>query len=419
MTGVQTCALPIYYEGLMALHRQIPNEKWLKYAVNWGEYHKWITAGDNAKRHADYQCCGMAYLDMYNLDPTQSIRKDHIKMRIDDMINTSTINDWYWIDAIHMAMPIFAQLGVIENDDKYFRRMYEMYMFTRDKHGGSGKGGGLPLFNENDGLWYRDYQYDPPYTDLTETDKPCYWSRGNGWVYTALARVMEYSPEDVIHKEQYINDYLKMSEALVNCQREDGFWSVSLAAPSNYGSMESTGPETSGTALFTAGLAWGINSGLLTEKKYLNAAVRGWNALCETAVHPNGFLGYVQGAGAKPEDGQPVLFDKAADFEDFGIGCFLLASAEIIRMGDIYENETSVNQDFRNDILIYKDRNNVIIKNPAWSNEKIEVSIFNLNGMKLAESGFDDFSYGIKIKCNTSPCIIIIKSKEGAFTKII
>ena len=129
---------------------------------------------------------------MYNLDPTQSIRKDHIKMRIDDMINTSIINDWYWIDAIHMAMPIFAQLGVIENDDKYFRRMYEMYMFTRDKHGGSGKGGGLPLFNENDGLWYRDYQYDPPYTDLTETDKPCYCSRGNGWVYTALARVMWY-----------------------------------------------------------------------------------------------------------------------------------------------------------------------------------------------------------------------------------
>ena len=30
----------------------------------------------------------------------------------------------------------------------------------------------------------------------------------------------------------------------------------------------------------------------------------------------------------KPEDGQPVLFDRAADFEDFGIGCYLLAAAE-------------------------------------------------------------------------------------------
>lgn len=44
--------------------------------------------------------------------------------------------------------------------------MYEMYMFTRNQHGGSKKSGGLPLFNTEDGLWYRDYNYDPPYMDL-------------------------------------------------------------------------------------------------------------------------------------------------------------------------------------------------------------------------------------------------------------
>ena len=102
------------------------------------------------------------------------------------------IRDRYWVDAVQMAMPIFAQLGTIEKDERYFRRMYEMYMFTRNQHGGSKKSGGLPLFNTEDGLWYRDYNYDPPYMDLKEVDKPCYWSRGNGWVYMALARVLYY-----------------------------------------------------------------------------------------------------------------------------------------------------------------------------------------------------------------------------------
>ncbi len=37
-----------------------------------------------------------------------------------------------------MAMPVFAKLGVIYNDTSYFHRMYEMYAFTKYKHGDNG-----------------------------------------------------------------------------------------------------------------------------------------------------------------------------------------------------------------------------------------------------------------------------------------
>jgi hypothetical protein len=50
------------------------------------------------------------------------------------------------------------------------------------------------------------------------------------------------------------------------------------------------------------------------------------------AVHPNGFLGYVQGTGKDPSAGQPVTFDKVPDFEDYGTGCFLLAGTELYRL---------------------------------------------------------------------------------------
>ena len=75
-----------------------------------------------------------------------------------------------------------------------------------------------------------------------------------------------------------------MSEALIPIQREDGFWNVSLHDSTEYG-----GKETSGTAFFVFGLAWGVNNGLLTDPVYKNAAVKGWNGMVNYALHVNGF----------------------------------------------------------------------------------------------------------------------------------
>jgi len=49
-------------------------------------------------------------------------------------------------------------------------------------------------------------------------------------------------------------------------------------------------------------------------------------------VHDDGFLGYVQGTGKEPADGQPVTFDKQPNYEDFGLGCFLLGGSEVARL---------------------------------------------------------------------------------------
>ena len=319
----------VFYEGLLNIYRENPREEWLKYSLDWGEFHEWYSCTDSQARHADFQCCGQAYLQLYMMDPTQKKRMEHIKMRIDDMVNSKKIDDWYWIDAIQMAMPIFAMLGTITEDTKYWERMYDMYQYTRNKHGGDSKGGGKPLFNEQTGLWYRDYQFDPPYRDKKETDKDCYWSRGNGWVYMALARVMQFTPDDEAHRESYVGDFLKMSEGLLNCQREDGSWNVSLAAPSNYGQEGSEGPEMTGTSLFVGGLAYGVRTGLLDAETYLPAILRGWAAMKHAVHDDTGFVGYLQGTGSKPEDGGVITYNSVPDFEDFGYGCWLWGAAEL------------------------------------------------------------------------------------------
>lgn len=335
----------VFYEGLLNLYREDQRPEWLKYSVDWGNFHQWIS-GTDAGFNADFLCCGQSYLELYKMDP-QPVRMKHIRERIDLMIASSKVNYWTWIDAIQMCMPVMALLGDITDDNKYWESMWDMYAYTRNKQGGAKKGGGSPLFNTETGLWYRDYQFDPPYRDLTEPDKDCYWSRGNGWVMMALARILQFTPGNEAHRPDYISDFRLMSDGLRKCQRHDGSWNVSLAASTNFGQIGSEGPEMTGSALFIGGMAYGIRAGLLDIDTYLPVVERGWQFMA-SAVHPDGFVGYIQGTGSKPEDGGVITYSSKPDFEDFGIGCWLWGAAEVHALAEYiaetHRQESSLSQ---------------------------------------------------------------------------
>jgi unsaturated rhamnogalacturonyl hydrolase len=309
----------VYYEGLLALYTIDPDPVYYDYAVAWGEAHNWgLRDGNILTRDADNQAAGQTYIDLYRLD-SRPERILTITASINAMLATDKIDDWDWIDALQMAMPVFAKLGVLYNDDAYFERMYRMYRFTRDEHGENG------LFNPSDGLWWRDASYDPPFA--SPNGKHVYWSRGNGWVLMALARVLAILPANQLHRDVYREDFRTMAQALAPLQRDDGFWNASLVDPEHFG-----GPETSGTAMFVYGLAYGLNAGLLDEASFLPAVSRGWGALSVGALRPDGSLGYVQSTGADPEAGQPVTYESRPDFEDFALGAFLLAGTEVMKL---------------------------------------------------------------------------------------
>lgn len=308
----------VYYEGLLALYSIYPDTEYYAYAYQWGDFHKWGMWRGTTTRHADNYACGQVYIDMYNLCPKPEILLN-VKSNLNMLVNTPQINEWWWIDAIQMGMPGFAKMGKLTGEQKYFDKMWQMYEYTRNQHGEHG------MFNQKDGLWWRDQDFDPPYKEPNGED--CYWSRGNGWVYAALVRVLDEIPANEVHRQDYINDFLTMSKAIKACQREDGFWNVSLHDPNHFG-----GKELTGTSLFVYGMAWGIRNGLLDRDEYLPIVLKAWNAMVKDAVHPDGFLGYVQGTGKEPKDGQPVTYDSKPDFDDFGTGCFLLAGSEIYKL---------------------------------------------------------------------------------------
>ena len=305
----------VYYEGLMALYSIDPNKGYIDYAVSWGDKHQWMPRNGVGDRNADDQCAGQTWIDLYKIDPKPE-RVANIKTCIDNMVHSEKVDDWHWIDAIQMAMPVFTRLGVLYKDTAYFNKMYALYRYTKT---------GFGLYNATDHLWWRDKDFIPPYKEPNGQD--CYWSRGNGWVLAALVRTLSLLPVHEEHRAEYLEDYLDMVKALVPLQRADGFWNVSLHDSTHFG-----GKEVSGTALFAYGIAWGIREGYLDKKVYMPVVSRAWNGLVTEALHGNGMLGWVQGTGKEPKDGQPLGYDKIPDFEDYGLGCFLLAGSEVYQI---------------------------------------------------------------------------------------
>ena len=313
----------VYYEGLMALYEIDPNPAYIDYTDRWATFHQWTPRNGVKTNDADDQCCEQTYLDRY----MQSGGEEKIARVRENLEQQMTAPNpkaggavmgwWTWIDAIQMGMPVYFQMAKVTGERRYVDHAMKMYTWSRDTLAGG-------LFNKKEGLWWRDADYVPPYQE--PDGRQCYWSRGNGWVYAALVRCMNLVPKkDKVHK-QLKRDFIAMSKALLLCQREDGFWNPSLVSK-NYAMK-----ETSGTALFLYGMAWGIRQGYLKAKDYRPACDRAWAAMAKDAVHHDGFLGWMQGTGKDPSAGQPLSYDRVPDFEDYGTGCFLLGAAEYYKL---------------------------------------------------------------------------------------
>lgn len=305
----------VYYEGLLALNDIDPKSAYTDYTDRWAAFHKWTPRNGITTVHADDQCCCQAYLTRY-MQVGGEEKMVHVRECFDNQMARNTVRDWTWIDAIQMAMPAYAMLYKITGERKYMDYAMNSYIWTRDTCGNK-------LLNVPEGLWWRDANFVAPYAE--KDGKNCYWSRGNGWVYAALCRVMDQlSPKDKYYK-QLKADFILMSQALLNCQREDGFWNASLV------SQDFAGPELTGTSLFLYGMSWGVSKGILKKKVYQSAIDKAWKAAA-SCVHNDGFLGYVQGSGDRPASGQPVTYVKEPDFDDYGTGCFLLGATEYYKL---------------------------------------------------------------------------------------
>ncbi|MFT3740734.1 MAG: glycoside hydrolase family 88 protein [Breznakibacter sp.] len=197
--GNNQWARAAYFTGHTDFYKVYPKATYLDYANLWATNNNWALNGGTSTRNADNQTCGQVYIDLYGMDDVKVPSKiDAIKASIDNMVVSTKIDDWWWIDALYMAMPVFTRLGQLTENDVYPTKMYQLYNHTKVTRG---------LYNASEGLWYRDESFKPPY--LTPNGEDSYWSRGNGWVFAAHARALQLLPLADPNRTEYIENIPK------------------------------------------------------------------------------------------------------------------------------------------------------------------------------------------------------------------
>ncbi len=315
----------VYHTGNMEAFLLFKNLAWMNYSKEWAEKNFWQGARekDNTKwqykqygesmQHVlfgDWQICFQTYLDLNSVAPA-----DFKTARAKEVMGfeaDSKDNDfWWWADALYMVMPVMTKIYKLTGDTKYLEKMYQNWQYANSI-----------MYDQETGLYFRDGKYVYP-KHKTAAGKKDFWARGDGWVLAAFAKVLKDLPKNDPHRKEYIQYYQRQAAAVADLQQEEGYWTRSMADPD-----QAPGRETSGTALFTYGLQWGINNGYLPAKKYQPVVDKAWEYLATIALQPDGTVGYVQPIGEKAIPGQ-VVDQKSVT--NFGTGAFLLAACEYYR----------------------------------------------------------------------------------------
>jgi rhamnogalacturonyl hydrolase YesR len=306
--------------GLMALAGISGDPKYREAMLAKGSTNDWELAEYQwRKYHADDQCIGQVWTELYFLyrenqmiEPLRE-RFDFILAHPSDAPGLDFTQPhgkaqelWSWCDSLFMAPPAWLRLYAATGDTRYLDFAVTNWWRTTDF-----------LYDKDEHLFYRDSTY----FDKREVNgQKVLWSRGNGWVMAGLVRMLQYLPTnhpDLPRFEQLFKD---MAGKILTCQQPDGLWHASLLDPDHYPET-----ETSGSALFTYALAWGVNQGLLDGETFEPAVRKAWTALVD-CVGTDGKLTHVQ-----PPGGQPEKFAEDST-EAYGAGAFLLAGSEVYRM---------------------------------------------------------------------------------------
>jgi len=302
------------FAGMTAWAQMADNETYYEALSGFGEKNNWRP--HRRKYHADDHAVGQMYLELYKKYQDRKMiagiqkRFDWI---LDNQPNTPLTHDkgkhknrYNWCDALFMAPPVWAKLARITGEMKYLDYMNKEWWATTDY-----------LYDSEEHLYFRDDRY---FEKREANGEKVFWSRGNGWVFGGLVRVLEEMPEDYPSRNKYVKLYKQMAAKIMSIQPGEGLWHSSLLDPVGFPSK-----EASGSGFYCYGLAWGINHGLLDAKTYLPAVRKAWVGLVQ-CVHAGGKLGNVQPIGSDP---RRVTADQT---EIYGVGAFLLAGSEVYKI---------------------------------------------------------------------------------------
>ena len=302
--------------GMMALAGISGDAKYRDAMLAKGETNGWqLPQFGGRKYHADDQCIGQVWTELYFLYRENRMiapMREHFDWILSHPPATQNLaiklgqDEWTWCDALFMAPPAWLRLYAATDDTRYLDFAVTNFWRTTDF-----------LYDKDEHLFFRDSTF---FKKTEANGKKIFWSRGNGWMLGALVRTLQFLPMNSPDRPRFEQLFKDMAGKILSLQQPDGLWRASLLDPDDFPT-----PEASGSALFTYGLAWGVNQGLLDRATFEPAVRKAWTALVG-CVNDDGRLTHVQPAGD-----HPVQFSADAT-SPYGGGVFLLAGSEVYKM---------------------------------------------------------------------------------------
>jgi rhamnogalacturonyl hydrolase YesR len=292
------------YDGLIDASLVMNDPTYLAAVIHAGR--QVAFAPGNKLGDADSHAAVHSWLRIYQMDPSRAPGLlDTLRAHYQELIeNRQRGLGWSWTDALYMAPPTLVLMGQVTGDTHYLDLAFSEFLATY-----------AVLFDQEAGLFYRDSRF---FDDVTDNGDKVFWSRGNGWAYAGLGEILEVLPTDHPSHEFYVQVFDQMSEAIRTAQQPDGLWYPNLADPEQVPIG-----ETSGSALFLYGLAWGIRAGLLDRDTYLPVLERGWAGVV-SKIQSDGKVTAAQPVAAKPDTFDPK------NSEPYATGAVLGAASQIL-----------------------------------------------------------------------------------------
>jgi len=306
-----------YYAGVMACYLATGDESYLRQCEDFCQSLGWKLPKlppESKQSGANLLTCGQTMLECYMVK-REAHKIENIVAHLEDPSIRNPVSnpmEWYheggrrYVDGLFTGPPALAMLYAMTGKEKYLCWMEACFWDVYGK-----------LFDREENLFYRDHRF---MNRITDEGREIIWSRGNGWAFAGIARILKYLPEDYPNYQRYRLLFREMAASLKSRQSEEGFWYPNLADPQHIPLK-----ETSGTGFFVYGLAYGINQGILEWEEYIPVAEKAWSSLCD-AVSREGKVEWGQPVGYQP------VMHRQEDSHEYVTGTFLLAASEIYKM---------------------------------------------------------------------------------------
>ncbi|PPJ57875.1 hypothetical protein CBER1_00014 [Cercospora berteroae] len=287
-----------YLSGVLLAYSRTGDDKYRDYVkrhVDTVLYPAWngeILLHNNSNSIDDIRF-GHSFLDLYNLTGGEEIYKiaaDSLKDQIDRSFRTPdggfyhrypVYIDQMWLDGIYMLDVFYARWThefQPENNTAWDDIALQFDLINAGTLVDRERTNGLPLHGF-------DVSKNSIWADPETGAAPHVWGRAVGWYIMALVDTLDYFPEGHEGRARLLRYFQSVADAVVAAQDPvyKGWYNVmdpGLETKSgNY-------IESSGSAMFVYGLLKGARLGYLSGRKYLRAALDGYELMTETFAQP-------------------------------------------------------------------------------------------------------------------------------------